>query len=362
MNAVPGIDGHASECHACRCCSRSQFHHGRQLHTGRQQVHGDAISLVVSGQHHCPPERFDRVAVDQALRRRAHHHARQVVVAEYRRLLECAAGDDHLSCAHLGHALRPDQRQQAVRIVSRRMAAEMHFDIGLRRDLCPQLFQQVMVLDVAAVVVAQSPAQLCVLVRQDDLGALLRSRQCCAHPRRAGADHQHIAAQVRFGRYHARRLRVHHPQARHAADDVFPEWEQQPGTMECLVVEAGRQKRGQQAQHRQMVFGNAACGIDRLQPHAFRHSQHIGTEVDIDAVFQHHVDIMVGQAEHATRPMVLETAAEHFLAGRPQGTGDGIAFEGTVTLAFESEIEDTATIYPFAGLLRQALAHASPHK
>ena len=76
------------------------------------------VAVGVGGQHHGGVHGLDRVAVDQALRRRCQHDARQIVVAEHRRLLEDAGRDDHGACPHLGHAPCVDQRNPVVGVVA----------------------------------------------------------------------------------------------------------------------------------------------------------------------------------------------------------------------------------------------------
>lgn len=81
---------------------------------GIGEVEGDAIGGVVSGEDHGAGPRPHAIEADQALRRRAEHDARKIVVAEHRRLLDGAGGENHALGPYLPQSVALDHRQPVV--------------------------------------------------------------------------------------------------------------------------------------------------------------------------------------------------------------------------------------------------------
>ena len=82
------------------------------------QIERGCVAFGIRRQHDRALKRLHRIAMDQSLCRRGQHHAGQVVVAEYGRLLERAAGNDDAARTHLGHLARIDQGDPVVRVKS----------------------------------------------------------------------------------------------------------------------------------------------------------------------------------------------------------------------------------------------------
>ena len=117
---VAGEDGDPRGADLLGQCGRltrgTQVDHRRDGDTGPVQVERGLVALGVGGQHDAAVARFDRVEMDQPLRRGREHHTRQVIIAEDGRLFDAARGDDHAPGAQLHQAGLVDQCHPQVSV------------------------------------------------------------------------------------------------------------------------------------------------------------------------------------------------------------------------------------------------------
>jgi len=121
--------------------------------------------------------------------------------------------------------------------------------------------------------------------------------------------------------------------------------------MECLVVEADRQKRREPVQECTTIPLDATAGVDSPDRHSGLRRRHVGPDIGrrpIPLLHLHdEVDVVICGAERAARAVIFERPAEHGSAGGEQRGGNSVAVEGVNPRALECELEGAGSIDPF---------------
>ena len=197
---------------------------------------------------------------DQARRRRAHHDARQVVVAEYRRLLHRPGGDDHRRGAQLVEAAAGDHGEPVVGVERVRHGAGHGANAGRGGDRLDKLRPEritSLAFGIETGVAERTPERR-VFVGQDNLGAGLCGAERRRHARRAAPDNGHVAEKIGLVVISLGRIERHFAEARVGADQRFPAPPRAARPVERLVVEPDREETAQPIQQRTAVMGQAA--------------------------------------------------------------------------------------------------------
>ncbi len=157
MGLVDGITGQTFDATRTHCVHGvaghrliAQVRDRHHLYARIEQIECDTVGVGVGGQHHRATRRLHRIAVNQALHRRAEHHAGQVVVAKHCGLLKRPAGHHRGAGAQLGHTLAIDQRDPLIGIPRRRQSAGEQADLRVSSDALPQLQRGIALRDMAA--------------------------------------------------------------------------------------------------------------------------------------------------------------------------------------------------------------------
>ena len=335
--------------------------HGGDFHARAQGVEHRCESFAVGHQRHCGLHGAHRVAVDQALRRTAGHDAGDVVVPEYRRQLKSPAGYHHGLSAQFGHALRVDQRHPVVGVVTDGCGVGQHADQRFCSHRSLQFAQGLQRCRAAAQLVARAAAAACVFIHHHDLRPGPCSVQSRLQTRDTRADDQHVAKIVALGRVQGGLGQIEFSQTGEVADHAFPQWEQRFG-VKRLVIKAHWQKTRQQPHEAVAVVLDATGGVDRDQVHALAQRLHIATDVHGLGRLQHHVDVVVGQCQHAARAVVLEGAAQRVLPGGPQGGADAVTGIAAAIAPLKTKAQGRTAVQPLTGLRGQAHGITAGHR
>ena len=321
------------------------------------QVQGGRVAVGVGGQDNAAVAGLDGVKVDQALRGRGEHHAGQVVVGEDSGLLDAAGGHDQGTGPHLGHDRCVEQGNPLVGVPAPGLGRATHLEVAHRLRLRQQLAQLLQPARLLGVLVEEAAARLALLIDQEDTEALPSRRHGGRQARGTGANDEHVASSVSLGRCRRPVGGVDSTQARHLADVPLVKRKQPARRVECLVVEANGQKRAEPVDETQEVVGQAAERIDRAHIQSRPNGQHVAAEVGARAVLDHDIDVGVGQAVNAARPVVFETPAQKAPAAGPESAGKDVALEALAGLALKTELDGPGTVDPFPGARRQAVSH-----
>ncbi len=297
-----------------------------------------------------------------AMRRAGQHHARPVVVREHQRLLDRPRGHDDRRGADgpealarqvrrrlgemVGDAL--DQPDRAV-IVEPEGGAARHqrHPIAEALQRCQPLRHPIdrrTALD-RLVLAQQGAAEAVALVAQDDAGPGLGRGQSGAQPGRAAAHHQHVAEGVAALVAVGVGLRRRGAEPGGAADDPLIDRLPERGRPhEGLVVEAGREHRGQHAvDHAQRVEAQRRPAVLALRHQPVIQLDHGGAGVGLvppaGPQLDQRVRLLRPGGEDAARPVVLEAAADQPDAVGQQGRGQRVAGMAFVALPVEPEAE-----------------------
>jgi hypothetical protein len=176
------------------------------------------------------------------LRSAGQHDARQVVVAEYGRLLPGSLRHDQAACAHLDEALARHECHPVIGVVAGRVGLGEHADASLRVHALDERLDLLCAVVIAATGVKTAAPEGRILIHQQHRGALLGCSQCRSQSRRSGPDHEHVAEVVALGCDPARRREVHGAEAAQVAEHALPA-RKQPLVVKRLVIEAHREKR-----------------------------------------------------------------------------------------------------------------------
>jgi hypothetical protein len=90
------------------------------------------IALRIRSEQRYSGRRRDRVSVHQSLRAARQHDARQIVAAEYRRLLGRPLRHHHCPRPDLDQVIGPDERDPMIRVVTGRERVRQELDSRMR--------------------------------------------------------------------------------------------------------------------------------------------------------------------------------------------------------------------------------------
>ena len=197
-------------------------------------------------------------------------------------------------------------------------------------------------------VASRLPAQLLLLVDQDDPRPRPARLQCGGDARRARAGDEHVAVGVHLVvSVDVGRIRGD-TQAARLSQLVFVEGPERPRPHECLVVEAGRQEARDEAVDGAQVEVDGGPAVDarRLQSvvQLDLRGDVVGQRVCAGPELHERVRLLDAAADDTARPVVLEAPADEADAVRQQRGGERVALESGVALAVECEIERPAAV------------------
>ncbi len=310
--------------------------------------------------------------VQIGLDRARQHHAGAVVVAEHERTLDRTGGDDHAARPHAPGAL--DQAGACGRALGHEHQAGLAHGpgTGLRQaahlgagvEFGHRARHPVQRIDPADALAppGQRAAGRHALVDQHHAAAGARGGQRRSQPRRAGADHEHVAVAVAhlvaaLGRRRRRRV----CQAGHAPDPGLEPVPVRPH--EGLVIEGRRQQRPQPLQRREQVVPRARPAQHRAgaqavdQPHRRRRLARAGGVVQ---QFDEGRRLLGTRRDDAARAVQLEAARDHAHPVGQQGRGQRVALDAGVGPAVELETQAARAVDAPAGGQPEHLSHAGP--
>ena len=325
--------------------------HAGHIDAGIEQVEGDAVTIAIGRHHHGALAGAHAIEADHPLRRRAHHDAGQVVVAEHHGLFIGAGGDDHGGGPELEHAIALEQGQPVVGEPAVAQGVGEDADVIGALDLGDKVGAALgggLGVGVEAGVV-EGAAEGLVLLDQDHLAAALRCLQGRRHAGGPAADHGDIGEQILLVVIAVDGIGVDHAEAGETAEQFFPQPPGRIGLVECLVIEADRHEAGEIAEPGAVIILQAAEHVLGLHHHAGLDGaavgQHIGLVADLDQA----VGVLAAAGQHAARPVIFERARQHQLAVCHQGRGDGVAREACVAAALEGEFDRLFAVDQGAG-------------
>jgi hypothetical protein len=150
-----------------------------------------------------------------------------------------------------------------------------------------------------------------------------------------------------------------------APENPLPEAGKLLRSVEGLVIEADRKERRQPIQHARAVGLQAAEGVDRSDRQPVGERFDVAAHVEPLPRLKQRVYVVIRHRQHAARPVVLETPAEHAYAARKQRAAQGVAGEARMTGALELEGQGFRAVDPLARDRRQSRGHcaaSSPHR
>ena len=353
----PGDDGHAGLCAApCGLAiagRRTQVDDGGDQNPLRVQIQTDRIRLQIGGHHDHPASGSDPVALQQTPCARCQQHARQIIVAEHRGLLDDAGGEHHRLGTHFGHARRLRERHPMIGVVAGRHRRAEHGDARRADDGLGQCAQRLVFTARAA---DRGTAQPKRLIDQCHARACRSRLERCREAARSAADHQHIAEPIALRRQAPLGLERHRPQSGDGAEHALPAGKQAL-RMKRLVIEPHRQPAREAIQESRLVGRKAAEGVDRGHPHAFAQQRHVAAHVGHPVDLKQRVAVVIRKRQDAARPVVLEAAAEVRRRGGRKRRRNGIAAEAAAGLSLEGEIDHRRSIDPFLRMRLQPIHH-----
>ena len=304
-----GVDRHPARrqgvAHRGALRVHAQVHHRGHLDARVQQVEGGAVAFVVHRRHHRAAAGLHAVELDQALRGRAQHDARQVVVAEDQRLLQRAGGDHHRLGPELVEAVAPHQGQPVVGVPAEARGP------GHRRDAIGGLHRAdepgalLFGADAAGVGAAvEQPSAEGTAFSSTRMTSAPASAACARRrePGRAAAHHQHVAEEILLVEIAVRGGGIDAAEAGDAADHPGPERPRPARLVERLVVEADGEEAVQQAEHREAV-------VPERPPVVLAHDLEVGRQ-------RHALGEAVGRGPTCTSAFASRPESEWMPRGR----------------------------------------------
>ena len=303
------------------------------------QVEGDAVSVVVGRRDDRARSGADPVEADEPLRRRTHHDAREIVVAEHQRLLHGAGREHDLLRPDLEHPVAADQRHEVVGEPAVGGRAGHRLDPVLGRHGVHEAAALPRGRGAGGVEagVVQRAAEDRILVDEDDLGAGLGGGERGAHSRRAAAGHEHVAEQVGLVEVPVRGGRVDAPQPRPAADQRRPEPPGAAGLVERLVVEPDGQEPPQPSDPGPAVAQEAAGVVLPADVETVGYRLDVRRDVRTAGELHQGVRIVARHGQRPARTPVLEGARQHPDVGGGERAGDRVAGEAVDRPPLEPE-------------------------
>ena len=192
------------------------------------------VPRLARGEDDGSPTRPNPEAIDEQLDRRPHHHAREIVVREHRRLLHGARGEHEVPGPDPVQDVGTRRRDERPVEDAEGRRARQHLRSGLF-GLAQEVGTRIRIGEPA-----QMPARLVRLVEHDDLRTRRRRTPGGRQAGGAGSDHEDVHVEVHTLPEPMVLLERNLPQPCLRADERLHEPPRPPGVLEHLVVEARR--------------------------------------------------------------------------------------------------------------------------